>query len=67
VAQQPSLHLVDVRCTSCGTSFTIGSTAERFSVDICSSCHPAYTGRKRAVAGGGRIERFNRRRALAVT
>jgi large subunit ribosomal protein L31 len=36
------------------------------SVDVCSSCHPAYTGRERAAASGGRIERFNRRRALAA-
>jgi large subunit ribosomal protein L31 len=66
VTQHPSLHVVDVRCTSCGTSFSIGSTAERISVDICSNCHPAYTGRERAGGGGGRIERFNRRRALAT-
>jgi large subunit ribosomal protein L31 len=67
VKQHPNLHLVDVRCTSCGTSFSIGSTAERISVDICSNCHPAYTGRERMVAASGRIESFNRRRALAVT
>jgi large subunit ribosomal protein L31 len=65
VTQHPNLHLLDVRCSSCGTSFSISSTAERISVGICSNCHPAYTGRKRALAGGGRIERFNRRRALA--
>jgi ribosomal protein L31 len=35
--------------------------------DVCSSCHPAYTGRARAVANGSRIARFNRRRALATT
>jgi ribosomal protein L31 len=34
-------------------------------VDICSNCHPAYTGVARVVAGGSRIERFNRRRELA--
>jgi large subunit ribosomal protein L31 len=45
----------------------MGSTAERISVDICSNCHPAYTGRERTVAASGRIESFNRRRALAVT
>jgi large subunit ribosomal protein L31 len=36
------------------------------SIDICSTCHPAYTGRERAVATGGRIDRFNKRRALAA-
>jgi len=66
VTQHPNLHLVDVRCSSCGTSFGIRSTAKAISVDVCSNCHPAYTGRARTVASGGRIERFNRRRALAA-
>ena len=66
MTQHPSLHLVDVRCSSCGASFDIRSTAEAISVDVCSSCHPAYTGRARTVGSGGRIERFERRRALAT-
>jgi large subunit ribosomal protein L31 len=64
--QHPNLHLVDVRCSSCGTTFGIRSTAEKISIDVCSNCHPAYTGRARTLASGGRIERFNRRRALAA-
>jgi large subunit ribosomal protein L31 len=64
--QQPALHRVDVRCASCGTSFTIRSTAEAFSIDVCSTCHPAYTGHERETLAGGRIDRFNRRRALAA-
>ena len=66
VNQQPMLHHIDVRCASCGTSFAIRSTAEAISVDICSTCHPAYTGRERTVVTGGQIDRFNRRRALAA-
>jgi large subunit ribosomal protein L31 len=66
VNQQPVLHHVDVRCASCGTSFAVSSTAEIISVDVCSTCHPAYTGRERTVASGGRVDRFNRRRALAA-
>jgi large subunit ribosomal protein L31 len=65
--QHPNLHLVDVRCSSCGASFDIRSTAEAISVDVCANCHPAYTGRARTVASGDRIELFNRRRALAAT
>jgi ribosomal protein L31 len=42
------------------------STAEAISVDVCSNCHPAYTGRERTVASGDRVERFNRRRVLAA-
>jgi large subunit ribosomal protein L31 len=66
MADHPILHLVDVRCTSCGATFSTRSTAQGFSIDVCSNCHPAYTGRKRAVASGGRIERFNRRRGFAA-
>lgn len=62
----PDMHLIDVRCSSCGASFRIRSTAEAISVDVCSNCHAAYTGRERTVASGGRIERFNRRRVLAA-
>jgi large subunit ribosomal protein L31 len=66
VTQHPNLHLIDVRCSSCGASFSINSTAQAISVDVCSNCHPAYTGNERAVASGDRVERFNRRRALAA-
>ena len=67
MTKHPNLNLVDVRCSTCGTTFAVRSTAEAISVDVCSNCHPAYTGRERAVSTGGRIERFNRRRALAAT
>jgi large subunit ribosomal protein L31 len=66
VTQHPTLHLVSTRCSTCGTDFELRSTAESIAVDVCSNCHPAYTGRTRAVAAGGRIERFNKRRALAA-
>jgi large subunit ribosomal protein L31 len=66
MTQHPSLRLVDVRCSTCGTSFTVRSAADAISVDVCSNCHPAYTGQDRAVASGDRVERFNRRRALAA-
>jgi large subunit ribosomal protein L31 len=66
VTQHPDLHLLDVRCSNCGASFELRSTAEILAVDVCSNCHPAYTGRARTVASGDRVERFNRRRALAA-
>jgi large subunit ribosomal protein L31 len=67
MTKHPNLHHIDVRCSSCGASFGIRSTAEAISVDVCLNCHPAYTGRARTVAQGNRIERFNRRRVLAAT
>jgi large subunit ribosomal protein L31 len=60
------LNLIDVRCSTCGAAFELTSTADEIAVDVCSNCHPAYTGHARALASGGRIERFNRRRALAA-
>ena len=64
--RQPTLHHLDVRCAACGTSLALRSTAERISVDVCSSCHPAYTGQERTTVSGGRVDRFNKRRALAA-
>jgi large subunit ribosomal protein L31 len=64
--QQPTLHAVDVRCAACGTTFALRSTAAQISTDVCSSCHPAYTGLERAAASGSQIDRFNKRRALAA-
>jgi large subunit ribosomal protein L31 len=66
VTHHPTLHLVEVRCSACGASFDVRSTAETLVIDVCSDCHPAYTGRAQTVAAGSRIERFNRRRALAA-
>jgi large subunit ribosomal protein L31 len=66
VTQHPTLHLVDVRCSTCGAAFELTSTAEKLSIDVCSNCHPAYTGQARTVSSGSRIERFNRRRELAA-
>jgi large subunit ribosomal protein L31 len=66
VTQHPNLHLIAVACSSCGASYEIRSTAEAMALDVCSNCHPAYTGRARTLRSGGRIERFNRRRARAA-
>jgi large subunit ribosomal protein L31 len=66
LTQHPNLNFVDVRCSSCGATFAFHTTADAISVDVCSNCHPAYTGRARSLAGSDRVERFNRRRALAA-
>ena len=59
----PELTMTTVRCTSCGTTFETRSTRRDLVVDVCSKCHPAYTGVARPVRSGNRIERFERRRA----
>ena len=51
-----------VRCT-CGNEFTTRSTQNEIHVEICSNCHPFYTGRQKLVDTGGRVERFRRRQA----
>jgi large subunit ribosomal protein L31 len=61
--KHPELVETRVRCTTCGNEFTTRSARAELTVDVCSSCHPAYTGVERAVASGSRIERFERRRA----
>ncbi len=49
-----------VRC-ACGETFETGSILENITVDICSKCHPFYTGRQKLVDTGGRVDKFNRR------
>jgi large subunit ribosomal protein L31 len=66
MTKHPEMHLVDVVCATCGTAFTVRTTAAALSVDVCSNCHPAYTGVELATVRGNRIDRFNRRRALAT-
>jgi large subunit ribosomal protein L31 len=51
-----------VRCT-CGNEFTTRSTQSEIHVEICSNCHPFYTGKQKLVDTGGRVERFRRRAA----
>jgi large subunit ribosomal protein L31 len=46
---------------ACGNTFTIGSTKKMMKVELCSKCHPFYTGEQRVVDTMGRVERFRRR------
>jgi large subunit ribosomal protein L31 len=66
LTQHPDTHLVEVACVTCGTRHLVRSTADSLAVEVCSSCHPAYTGAQRVTTRGDRVERFNRRRALAT-
>jgi len=49
---------------ACGNTFTIGSTRKVLKVELCSKCHPFYTGEQRVVDTLGRVERFKRRYKL---
>jgi large subunit ribosomal protein L31 len=58
----PEYVVATVHC-SCGNTFTTRSTRSELRVEICSNCHPFYTGKQKLVDTGGRVERFQRRAA----
>jgi len=58
----PQYHQVQVHC-ACGETWTTGSTKKELRVEICSKCHPFFTGRQKLVDSAGRIDRFQQRYA----
>jgi large subunit ribosomal protein L31 len=56
----PEYLRTQVRC-SCGNEFETRSTKPELHVEICSACHPFYTGKQKLMDQGGRVERFQRR------
>ncbi len=56
----PSYGEAKVVC-SCGNTFLTRSTKPELHVELCSECHPFYTGKQKLVDTGGRVERFQRR------
>jgi large subunit ribosomal protein L31 len=56
----PKYFQANVVC-SCGNTFTTGSTRENLKVELCSKCHPFFTGEQKIVDTAGRVERFKRR------
>ena len=60
----PKTQLVTVKC-ACGETFETLSTKDELRVDICSKCHPFYTGKQKLVDTGGRVDKFNKRMGKA--
>lgn len=56
----PEYSKSSVRC-ACGETFETSSVKEKMTVDICSKCHPFYTGRQKLVDTGGRVDKFKKR------
>ena len=54
-----------VKCI-CGNTFTIGSTKPKINIEICSNCHPFYTGKDKIIDTAGRVERFKKRLSKTV-
>ncbi|AKM84102.1 TPA: 50S ribosomal protein L31 [Candidatus Campbellbacteria bacterium] len=46
---------------ACGNKFTIGSTQDKIEVEICSACHPFYTGNEKVMDTAGRVDKFKKR------
>jgi large subunit ribosomal protein L31 len=59
----PEYHITTVTC-ACGETFETGSTKAHIRVDVCSKCHPFFTGKQKLVDSGGRIDRFNKKYGL---
>ena len=56
----PTYEMINVSC-ACGNKFTTRSTATSIHVEICSNCHPFYTGQQKMVDTAGRVERFRKK------
>lgn len=59
-------YYMDAKVTcACGNKFTIGSTMKEIHVEICSACHPFFTGNEKVIDTAGRVERFKARSSFA--
>ena len=59
----PEYSEIEVAC-SCGNKFTTGSTLNKeLHIEVCSACHPFYTGQQKIVDSGGRVDKFRKRYA----
>jgi large subunit ribosomal protein L31 len=56
----PKFEDTKIRC-ACGHEIEVGSTKENITVEICSNCHPFFTGKQKLVDTAGRIERFRKK------
>ncbi len=61
----PEFFTKAVVTCACGATYTLGSTKETIEVEICSACHPFYTGLEKVLDTTGRVDKFKKRAALA--
>ncbi len=62
----PTFYENAVVTCACGASYTVGSTQEKIEVEICSACHPFYTGQDKVLDSTGRVDRFKKRQASSA-
>lgn len=60
----PEYYQATVKC-ACGNTFVTGSTQKEIHVEICSACHPFFTGKQKLVDSTGRVDRFKKRYNIA--
>ncbi|MBC8208479.1 MAG: 50S ribosomal protein L31 [Desulfobulbaceae bacterium] len=58
----PDYHLINAVC-ACGNEVELGSVESEMNVEICSACHPFFTGKQKLIDTAGRIDKFNKRYA----
>jgi len=63
----PQYHNEATVSCVCGNTFKIGSTQEKIEIEICSNCHPFFSGQEKILDTAGRVERFKRREKKAKT
>jgi large subunit ribosomal protein L31 len=63
----PKYHLATKATCACGAVHTVASTMETIDMEICSQCHPLFTGKEKSLDTGGRVEKFRSRAASATT
>ncbi|MBI4708710.1 MAG: 50S ribosomal protein L31 [Candidatus Portnoybacteria bacterium] len=56
----PTYHPAATAKCACGNTFKVGSTKPELNVEICSACHPFYTGKEKLIDTAGRVERFKK-------
>ena len=62
----PETFETTVHCNGCNTTFTSHSTVKSITVEICSNCHPFYTGKQKLIDTAGRVDKFKARQAHAT-
>jgi large subunit ribosomal protein L31 len=65
-AIHPQVFETTVHCNGCNTTFTTHSTVKDITVEICSNCHPFYTGKQKLIDTAGRVDKFKARQAKAT-
>ena len=61
----PKYDLKTKATCACGTVFEVGSTMQEINMEICSACHPFYTGNEKILDTAGRVDKINKQRATA--